>query len=189
MVKPQDPDVALSGGGVSAPYTFTSAIDVHGPRSPASERAVIRTYWALAGVKIVVLRLASSRYVPTATGEPKFTPSVLSYREWVEAGIFQYNIPKSNGVLSDMSVTVSILTWLYSNISDQERLLQVNGNRMWQRSIVGAKFCMPKGVGIAINCIGAFIARLKAIAHDAPSTTVNCRRSYLGNGGLCRNIA
>ena len=61
MVKPQDPAVDLSGGGVSPEYTFTSAMDVHGPRSPASERAVILTYRALMGVKTVVFRLASSR--------------------------------------------------------------------------------------------------------------------------------
>ena len=61
IVSPHEPAVAGGGGRAAPSKTLTSAIDVQGPRPPASERAVILTYRALAGVKMVVLSFASSR--------------------------------------------------------------------------------------------------------------------------------
>src|SRR5215831_11430517 len=59
-----------------------SAADVHGPRLPASVRAVSRTYRAETLLKIACFEVSSSAHVPLTTGVPQLTPSRLKEIEY-----------------------------------------------------------------------------------------------------------
>src|SRR5215471_14336535 len=59
-----------------------SAADVHGPRLPASVRAVSRTYRAETTLKTACLADLSSAQVPLATGAPQFIPFRLTEIEY-----------------------------------------------------------------------------------------------------------
>src|SRR5215207_7556555 len=61
---------ALGGGVDAVPSRLISAALVHGPRLPASVRAVSRTYRAGTAAKAAVFSVASSAHVPPATGVP-----------------------------------------------------------------------------------------------------------------------
>ena len=58
-----------SSGGATWPRSTTiSAADDHGPRLPASVRAVRRTYRAVSGWKVMVFSSAVSAHVPVDAG-------------------------------------------------------------------------------------------------------------------------
>src|SRR5215469_8349060 len=59
-----------------------SAADVHGPRLPASVRAVSLTYRAETAPKTARFADLSSAQVPLTTGVPQFTPSRLTEIEY-----------------------------------------------------------------------------------------------------------
>src|SRR5215470_3144909 len=68
--------------GGSPPNRPISAADDHGPRLPASVKAVSRTYRAETLPKTAVFRDLSSAQVPVATGAPQFIPSLLAEIEY-----------------------------------------------------------------------------------------------------------
>lgn len=61
MVGPHFPKMIGAAGSEAMSKTFISAALDHGPRFPASVRAMIRRYRADTGVKDVVFRESSSR--------------------------------------------------------------------------------------------------------------------------------
>src|SRR5215469_979134 len=69
------PPAAADG---AVPWILISAADVHGPRLPASVRAVSRTNLADTGGKAASFVVRSSAHFPVATGEPQLVPSLLT---------------------------------------------------------------------------------------------------------------
>src|SRR5215471_18100955 len=71
----QEPPADEAG---AAPWTLISAADVHGPRLPASVRAVSRTNLADFAGKVEYFVVWLSAHFPEATGEPQVFPSTLT---------------------------------------------------------------------------------------------------------------
>src|SRR5215813_5345663 len=69
------PPAAAVGAG---PWTLISAADVHGPRLPASVRAVSRTNLADTAAKTASFIVRSFAHVPVLTGKPQLVPSLLT---------------------------------------------------------------------------------------------------------------
>jgi hypothetical protein len=75
----QAPPAAAAGG---SPWMLISAADDHGPRLPASVKAVRRTNLAETGEKTAYFVVLSLAQVPEATGELQVVPSVLTEMEY-----------------------------------------------------------------------------------------------------------
>src|SRR5258707_693405 len=73
------PPTAAVGAG---PWRLISAADVHGPRLPASVKAVSRTYRQGTLLKTAIFRDLPSAQVPVATGVPQFIPFMLTEIEY-----------------------------------------------------------------------------------------------------------
>src|SRR5215468_8081364 len=69
------PPAAAVGAG---PWTLISAADVHGPRLPASVRALSRTNLADTAGKTASFMARLFAHAPVATGEPQLVPSLLT---------------------------------------------------------------------------------------------------------------